>query len=132
MSRFSIVAVAIAATIVTSFAAASPADARSRFVSVQGRFGPGYTRSRSIHREPGHVSASRSFQANNGRGITSNRHADWGNGSYSGGASHTLNDGRSFGRNTTATNNGDGTASYSSTRTRLNGSTRTVSGTVPY
>ncbi len=67
----------------------------------------------------------------NGRGYDTSRDASWGNGKHSGGRTTTTGDGRTAGRSTSATNNGDGTASYNSTVTRLNGNTRTVSGTVP-
>jgi len=142
-------------------ATAAPADARARrghVVSVQGAGGHGFTQWRSAFRErgsatisrglqtnngrgyqasrsrdygPGYYSGDRSVQANDGRGVTNSRDAIWGDGAYDG--SHTIaaNDGRTRNRATSAINNGDGTASYSSTLTRANGSSRTVSGTVP-
>jgi len=141
-------------------ASATPAEARQRghVLSIQGAHGRGLVQTRSVSRQrgsasvnrslqtnngrgyqasrsrdygPGHYSSDRSFHANNGRGYDSSRDANWGNGSYSGGRTTTTGDGRTAGRSTTATNNGDGTASYNSTVTRLNGNTRTVSGTVP-
>jgi hypothetical protein len=119
-----------AAAIATIALTAVPADARSRMVSVQGSGGRGYVSSRSIDRQPGSVSANRSVQTNSGRGVTSTRSASAADGTYTGGATHTLNNGESFGRSTTATANGDGTASYSTTRNRVDGSSATVSGTV--
>lgn len=98
---------------------------------VQTNNGRGYQASRSRNYGPGYYSSDRSVQANNGRGVTNSRDASWGNGAYNG--SHTIaaNDGRTRNRTTSATNNGDGTASYNSTITRTDGSSRTVSGTVP-
>lgn len=112
--------------------AAMPAEARfhGRAVSVQGSRGRGYVASRSIDREPGSVSANRSVQTNSGRGLSSTRSASVADGTYASGATHMLNNGQSFGRSTTATANGDGTASFSTTRNRIDGSSATVSGTV--
>jgi hypothetical protein len=140
---------------------AAPADAqihRGHVVSVQGARGHGFTQWRSASRQrgsstisrglqtnsgrgyeasrsrqygPGHYSSDRSVQANNGRGVTNTRDATWGDGAYNGTHTIATNDGRTRDRTTSAVNNGDGTASYSSTLTRANGSSRTVSGTVP-
>lgn len=142
-------------------ASAVPAEAqvrREHTVSVQGARGHGYTQWRSASRQrgsatishglqttngrgyeasrsraygPGYYARDHSFQANDGRGVTNARDASWGNGAYTG--SHTIaaNDGRIRDRTTSAIDNGDGTASYSSTLTRANGSSRSVSGTVP-
>lgn len=93
--------------------------------------GRGYRHERSRDYGPGHYSADRSTQFNNGRGATTARDANWGDGNFNGSRTTTLNNGNSFGRTTSATNNGDGTASYSSTVTGPQGATRTVSGTVP-
>ena len=112
--------------------AATPASARTRghSLSVQGSNGRGFTRSRSVAREPGSSSISRNLQTNGGRGYASTRGASWADGSYEGGRTTTLNNGRTFGRSTTATSNGDGSASYSTTRTGIDGQSSTVSGTV--
>lgn len=98
---------------------------------LQTNSGRGYRASRSRSYGPGQYSSDRSVQANNGRGVTNSRDASWGGGAYNG--SHTIaaNDGRTRNRTTSAVNNGDGTASYNSTLTRADGSTRSVSGTVP-
>ncbi|WP_129793058.1 hypothetical protein [Sphingosinicella sp. CPCC 101087] len=111
---------------------APPAEARQRQhnVTAHGPHGRSYTRSRSVAREPGSVAVSRSLQTAGGRGHASSRHASWGDGRYSGGASHVLNDGRAFGRSTSITNNGDGSYSYARTRTGPNGGSRSRSGTV--
>ncbi len=121
-----------AAAVATIALAAMPAEARfhGRTVSVQGPRGRGYVASRSVERTPGSVSVNRSLQTNSGRGITGTRSASVADGTYSGGATHTLNNGESFGRSTSITNNGDGTASYSATRNRIDGTSTTVSGTV--
>jgi hypothetical protein len=112
--------------------AAMPAEAafRGRAVSVQGSGGRGYVASRWAVREPGSVSANRSIQTNSGRGVTSSRSRSVADGTYTGGATHTFNNGESFGRSTTAIANGDGTASFSTTRNRIDGTSATVSGTV--
>jgi hypothetical protein len=131
MSRtFTVIATAAAAFAVTLAALPAEAGMRGRTVSVQGSGGRGYVASRSIARQQGSVSASRSLQTNSGRGIASARSANWGDGNYSGGATHVTNNGTSFGRSTNITKNGDGTASYSATRNRIDGSSATVSGTV--
>jgi len=93
--------------------------------------GRGYRHERSRDYGPGHYSADRSTQFNNGRGATTARDATWGDGNFNGSRTTTLNNGNSFGRTTSATNNGDGTASYSTTLTGPQGGSRTVSGTVP-
>lgn len=124
---------AAAALFVASATVMAPAaEARmfSRSVSVQGSGGHGFMRSRSVDRQPGSTSVSRDFQTNSGAGMATTRSANWGNGSYSGGATHTLNNGDTFGRSTTVTNNGNGTASYSTTHTGIDGRSTTVSGTV--
>lgn len=97
---------------------------------LQTNNGRGYEASRSRNYGPGHYSSDRSVQANNGRGASNVRDATWGNGAYSGTHIIAANDGRTRSRNTSATNNGDGTASYSSTLTRANGNAHTVSGTI--
>jgi hypothetical protein len=97
---------------------------------VQGPFGRGYVHSRSVARAPGSVSVNRNTQTNSGRGMASTRQANWGDGTYNGGATHTLNNGDSFGRATSVTRNGDGTASYTATHTAVNGSTTTRTGTL--
>lgn len=93
--------------------------------------GRGYRHERSREYGPGHYSADRSTQFNNGRGATTSRDANWGDGSFRGSRTTMLNNGSSFGRTTSAINNGDGTASYSSSFTGPRGAMRTVSGTVP-
>jgi hypothetical protein len=93
--------------------------------------GRGYRHERSREYEPGRYSTDRSVQFNNGRGSTTARNVNWGNGSFNGSRTTTLNNGNSFGRTASATNNGDGTASYSITVNQPRGGTRTVNGTVP-
>lgn len=98
--------------------------------SVQGPFGRGYLHSRSVARAPGSVSVNRDTQTNRGYGMATNRQANWGNGTYNGSATHMLNNGETFGRTTSLTRNGDGTASYTATHTGVDGQSRTVTGTV--
>lgn len=92
--------------------------------------GTGYRTSRDTSYGPGHVDSTRSVQANNGRGYTTDREANWGDGQYAGSRETTLNNGASFGRETNATANGDGSADYSTTFTGPQGNSKTVTGTV--
>jgi len=101
-----------------------------RLVGVQGARGHGYVHSRNVSRQPGAISVSRATQTNSGRGVASSRGATWGDGAYHGGASRTFNNGASASRSTDLVNNGDGTVSYDHSRTRYDGSTRSISGTV--
>jgi len=111
--------------------AAAPAFAWHGHVTrVEGPFGRGYVHNRSVSRAPGSVSVNRNTQTNGGYGMATNRQANWGNGTYNGSATHTLNNGDSFGRTTSVARNGDGTASFSTTHEGLNGQTSTISGTV--
>lgn len=110
-------------------AAREPGSATIRR-GLQTRDGRGYRHSRSREYGPGHYSADRSTQFNNGRGATTSRDASWGDGNFNGSRTTTLNNGNSFGRTTSATGNGDGTANYSTTFTGPQGASRTVSGTV--
>lgn len=112
-------------------AAATPAFAWHGHVTrVEGPLGRGYVHSRSVSRAPGSVSVNRDTQTNRGYGMATSRQANWGNGSYNGSATHTLNNGETFGRTTSLTRNGDGTATYSATHTGVDGQSRTVTGTV--
>ena len=130
MSKTMIVAAALALASTMALTPAAEARVFGRAVMVQVAGGHGYFRSRTVNRTPGSTAVTRDFQSNSGRGMATSRTANWGNGSYSGGATHTLNNGDSFGRSTTATSNGDGTANYTTTHTGINGQTTTVSGTV--
>ncbi len=100
--------------------------------SVQTAGGYGYRRQRQVEREPGRSQMDRSFTTNSGRGWDDTRQRSWGDGAYSANASRQYHNGKSSSRNVTATNNGDGTATYNASRVRIDGSTRTRSGTVPY
>lgn len=130
MNKFALAFVA-GATIAASLAAA-PAEAQRRggSISVQGSGGRGGTLSRSVNRQPGSTSVTRGILTNSGMGATTTRGGSWANGTYSGGATHTTNNGTTWGRSTSATANGDGTGSFSSTATGPNGRSGTVSGTV--
>lgn len=99
--------------------------------SVQTADGHGFRRQRSVDREAGRSDMSRSFQTNSGRGWNDSRSRSWSDGTYAASASRAYNDGKSSSRSVSAIDNGDGTASYTATRTRIDGSTRTRSGTVP-
>lgn len=129
MSKKSIVAITGLLLASTTFLVVA-AEARS--LSVQGSAGRGFVASGSASRQPGSTSVTRGIQTNSGAGVSTNRNASWGNGSYSGGATHTLNNGDSFGRSTSVTDNGDGTANYSTTHTGVSGQSTTVSGTVSH
>jgi hypothetical protein len=130
MKKFAI-ALVTGATIAASLAAV-PAEAQRRggSISVQGSGGHGGTASRSVNRQSGSTSVSRGVQTNSGMGASTTRGGSWANGTYSGGATHTTNNGTTWGRSTTASANGNGSGSFSSTATGPNGRTGTVSGTV--
>ena len=125
------IALVAGATVAASLAAV-PAEAQRRggSTSIQGSGGRGGTLSRSVDRQPGSTSVTRGIQTNSGRGSTTTRGGSVANGTYSGGATHTTNNGTTWGRSTTATGNGDGSGSFSSTATGPNDRTGTVSGTV--
>jgi len=125
------IALVAGATVAASLAAV-PAEAQRRggSTSIQGSGGRGGTMSRSVNRQPGSTSVTRGIQTNSGRGSTTTRDGSLANGTYSGGATHTTNNGTTWGRSTTATGNGDGSGSFSSTATGPNDRTGTVSGTV--
>ena len=118
--------------LVSSGFLAAPAEARifRQVVSVQGAGGHGYFRARTVNRHENGVSVRRNFQTNSGAGMVTNRRASWGDGVYTGNATHTFNNGASFGRATTVTGNGNGTANYITTRTGLDGHSVTRSGTI--
>lgn len=97
---------------------------------VQTSNGRGFRAARDTDYGPGHVDSTRSLQTSSGRGYTTDRDANWGGGQYSGSKDTTLNNGKSFGRATTASANGDGSASYSTTFTGPQGNSKTVTGTV--
>lgn len=122
----------IAGATVAASLAAVPAEAQPRggSISIQGSGGRGGTLSRSVNRQPGSTSVSRGIQTNSGRGSTTTRGGSWANGTYSGGATHTTNNGRTWGRSTSATANGNRTGNFSSTATGPNGRTGSVSGIV--
>ncbi|MBI1199865.1 MAG: hypothetical protein GC203_18555 [Phenylobacterium sp.] len=130
--RFDTLAAVGGLAIVLALISASAADARGhgRTVSVQRADGAGYVRARAIDRQPGAVSASRSLQTHGGYGGASSRQAAWGDGVYSGGASHVFNNGKTASRATTVIDNGDGTFSYGASRTGVDGQTTSVTGVV--
>jgi hypothetical protein len=103
---------------------------RSADRTIQTRRGYGASSSKDASWGPGHYSRDVSRQTNSGRGYTSSRDANWGDGSYQGGRSVTTNNGTSFGRSTSVTGNGDGTASYDYNRTRADGTTVSRSDTI--
>ena len=107
---------------------AADAQARGGHLSVQGSGGRGLNAFRSINRQPGSVAATRSVQTNGGRGVTTTRGGSWSNGVYSGGATHTTNNGTTWGRSTSAIANPNGGRSFNSTVTGSAGSSATVSG----
>jgi hypothetical protein len=123
----------VAGVTLAASVAALPAAAQthSGSVTAQGTYRGG-TAARSVSRQPGSTAVTRGVQTNAGYGATTTRGGSWANGAYTGGATHTTNSGKSFGRSTTATAtaNGDGTGSYSSTVTGPNGQAATVSGSV--
>jgi len=127
---FLTITTAVAALAAVSTTPAMARNPHGHSISVQGSNGRGATQTRSVSRQPGSSSTSRSLQTNSGRGYQSSRSASWGDGSYDSSRTTTANNGQSVNRTTTATNNGDGTASFDSTATGPNGNSRGVSGTV--
>ncbi|MEN2789391.1 hypothetical protein ABC974_07135 [Sphingomonas oligophenolica] len=86
-------------TALAAFAALSAAPAMARgphghVLSIQGANGRGLVQSRSVSRQPGSASVSRSLQTNGGRGYQSSRNASWGNGRYDSSRTVTADDGR--------------------------------------
>ena len=132
MRKTSILAAGLSSLAVIAAMIAAPALAgqHGRLVSAQGARGHGYVHSRSVSRQPGAISVSRGTQTHSGRGVASNRSANWGDGAYEGGATRTFNNGASANRSTSLVDNQDGTVSYDHSRTRYDGATRSVSGTV--
>ena len=132
MSKTSILATGLSAFAILTAMVAVPAQAgqHGRFASVQGARGHGYAHNRAVSRQPGAISVSRGTQTHSGRGVASNRSANWGDGAYEGGATRTFNNGASANRSTSLVDNQDGTVSYDHSRTRYDGATRSVSGTV--
>lgn len=131
MRKTSLFAAGLSVLALLAAFSAAPAQAgqHGRMVSVQGARGHGYLHTRNVSRQPGAVNVSRSTQTNAGYGVTNQRGATWGGGVYQGGASHVFNNGTSASRSTSLIDNGDGTVSYSASRTGLDGATRSVSGT---
>jgi hypothetical protein len=109
----------------------APASARSHghVLTAQGAGGRTLVKSRTVERQPGAAHVERSRQGSGGHGATTVRDAQWGDGSFTGGSQTVLNNGKSFGRTTSATANGDGSATYSTTVTGPEGQSRTVTGT---
>lgn len=122
-----------AAVLVAAAAAPIAADAqrtRGRAVSVQGANGRGAIATSSVSRGGGTASSTRSIQTNRGYGATTVRNRTAADGIYDSSRITTLNNGTTFGRNTTATADGDGSATFSTTATGPKGRSSTVSGTV--
>ncbi|PZU09837.1 hypothetical protein [Sphingomonas sp.] len=100
--------------------------------SVQGAYGRGYTASRTAERGGGTASVTSGVQTNGGYGVANSRGHSVSDGTYTGGATHTTNNGTTWGRTTTATANGNGTGSYATTFTGPAGGSTTVSGNVSH
>jgi hypothetical protein len=118
----------------TLIATALPAtaEARTRGFSgtVHGTNGGSAAVEHHVDRQRGSRDAVTSVQGSNGHGYETTRSAQWGDGQYQGSKETTLNNGKSFGRETSATANGNGSADFSSTFTGPEGKSRTVTGTV--
>lgn len=123
-------ALALAAAAGSVLTAPAQAATHGRFAVGRGPLGGGYFHSRQVTRHPGSTSVSRNTQGWGGRGVHSTRNASWGNGSYTGSASHSFNNGASTSRDLSLHRNSDGSASYDYSRTRLNGDTVSRSGTI--
>jgi hypothetical protein len=113
--------------------AASPAAGQRSYGFSHGAHGPngrGYTHSLNGSYGGGAGSSTHSVQTDRGYGATANRSHSVSDGTFNGSTSKSLNNGTNWGRSTTATANGDGTASYQRTYTGPGGETATRSGTV--
>ncbi len=122
-----------ALALVTAVAVPTGAEAQrahGRVVSVQGANGRGGIVTTSVTRSGGTVSSARSLQTNRGYGGTTIRSRSRSDGVYQGSRTTTTNNGASFGRNTTATANGNGSVGVISTRTGPKGRSSTVSATL--
>jgi hypothetical protein len=118
----------------TLIATALPAAAEARTRGFSGTFhganGGSAVVQHSVDRQRGSRDATTSVQGANGHGYQTDRSAQWGDGQYQGSKETTLNNGKSFGRETSASANGNGSADFSSTFTGPEGKTKTVTGTV--
>jgi hypothetical protein len=130
LRKFSTIAFAMFAMASTM----SVAEARSRSFhhSVQGLDGRGYQHSYHMVRGGGQGAMNHNVQTNGGRGLTIQRSYRTQDGQFNGQTSYVTNGGKSWGRSTSATANGDGTANYDRTLTGPGGRTVTRSGTVGY
>ena len=117
-------------------ASISTAEARNRSFqyshsrNVQGPNGRGLHSSYNASRGGGQAAMSRNVQTNDGRGFSSQRGYQAQDGQFHGYTSHVTNDGKSWGRSTSATANGDGTATYHRNMTGPNGGSASWSGTI--
>lgn len=123
------IAASLSALIAGMAVSAADAQTRGHRVSVQGPNGRGFTQSTQVVRGANSVSATRSAQNNAGMGVESSRNATWDDGAYNGSASRTFNNGMTSSRQTSVTDNGDGTVTVNGSHTGVNGQTGTVSGT---
>ncbi|MDK2768119.1 MAG: hypothetical protein KYX69_10430 [Sphingomonas sp.] len=122
-----------ALAIIASFTVPTAAEAQrvhGRVVSLQGANGRGGVITTSVIRGGGTVSSARSVQTNRGHGATTVRSRSRSDGVFQGSRTTTMNNGASFGRDTMATANGNGSVSLTSTRTGPRGRSSTVSATV--
>lgn len=126
----SLIAVAALGSLAAMFAATGAEAKRGSAVVAHGPEGRGVAAHRSVDRDVGSKSVSSGIHTADGRSAHTQRDKSWGNGSYSGSASHELGNGQTAGRDVNATANGDGTLSYSASRTGFDGSTNSKSGTV--
>lgn len=84
----------------------------------------------AVDRNANSVSSVRGTATNGGRGAVTTRDAVHGGNNYYGSSQTTFANGSSISRSSAAHANGDGSASYSASRTGLDGETRTVSGDI--
>lgn len=118
------------AVIATALPATAEARTRGFSGTFQGPKGGSANVDHRVERQRGSRDATTSVQGSNGHGYETVRSAQWGNGQYQGSKETTLNNGKSFGRETNATATGNGSADVTTTFTGPEGNSRTVTGTV--
>jgi hypothetical protein len=116
--------IALSAALVLVAASILPAEARGRFLSVQGVRGHGFTAGRVIARTPGSTMVTRGLQTNSGRGFTTTRQTHYGDGSLTNNVTRTYNNGQTATRTGAITRNDDGSITRSRSHTGVNGNTQ--------
>lgn len=118
------ITIAVSAAIALVAASVIPAEARGRFLSVQGISGHGFNAGRMINRSPGSTAVTRGLQTNSGRGFTTTRQTNYGDGSLTNNVTRTYNNGETATRTGAITRNGDGSITGTRSHTGVNGNTQ--------